>query len=174
TPPNPVSDVKCVMNLETLYIEWKAPVDPCPLLYEISFPTDNDHTIVTEVTKASKKNHQNGFFTITAIDEVGNRSNPISQDFIFTAVLSDKLYTAPNPVQSKDKTFKIFFFINNFNKTVELSIYNIAGQLVWEKKYSDLEKGEHEATVNAFVSGVYIAKLKTDKIVKSHKFAIIQ
>jgi hypothetical protein len=78
----------------------------------------------------------------------------------------------PNPF---NPTTKISYSLPIDSK-VNVSIYNILGQKVYELVNKSLKAGEYEAVFNAsnFSSGVYIYRIKTDNFVQSKKMLLLK
>ncbi|MCL2063317.1 MAG: clostripain-related cysteine peptidase [Candidatus Cloacimonetes bacterium] len=182
-PPNQVTEINHVVNLETLYIDWEAPVDPTPLNYIVSI-VQNDflRTSPEQITLTnnqknntfSTKVYSSGYFTIEAIDEAGNHSEPTLRNFTFLPPHKDEFYIAPNPVMKNHSEFKIYYYLTKTSGFVNIEIYSISGQLVWEEKMGFHAEGEPTLpiSVEPFSSGVYFGVMTTENSRLIDRFAI--
>jgi len=180
TPPKPVTELEYLINLETIYIDWNEPIDPCPLKYQILFYNEERGFIKKSEILDKSKYHtsitDSGFFIINTIDEVGNTSSSNIQNFFFSEVEEQLFYVAPNPIRTADTKITVFFYLINSNEFVKLSIYDISGQLKWERVFYDLDKGEQRVEIekDKYASGMYFAILRTSKSKMTSKFSIIK
>ena len=176
-PPNAVTDIKFEINLETIYIRWRAPIDPTPLTYRIVFYDDVGRFVKeydSEINQLSAHISSSGHFTVEAIDEAGNFSEPVIQRFTFIEPDNNHFYIAPSPVNSRLNQFRVFYYLTRTSSFVNISIYNVAGQLVWESKEGFHERGEHSMVVNNLSTGVYFAVLQADGIRMVDRFAVVR
>jgi hypothetical protein len=175
--PHRVKTINHIVNLETIYIDWIEPIDPVPLKYQIDFYDTNDVLVRSEnvVTNSYKqKITTDGYFYLTAIDEVGNRSETTRSDFFVKHISRNHLYIVPNPVSANHSTFTIHYFLTEQSSVVDISIYDISGRKVWTEHSKDITPGEHNITLNTFATGVYFVVLISDAGSKRNKFAIIR
>ena len=180
-PPNPVEQVEYVINLDTIYINWKKPIDPCPIEYTVTFYDSNRNVIkqidTGENTDAQYKipheiyeTEQTFYFSICAIDEAGNISIPYENQFTKPLIENDKFYVAPNPVRGNET--KIHYFITR-PKNVVFSIYDVTGQMVYQKN-EDIQAGEGVFYIQNLQSGVYYAIMLAENTALREKFAVIR
>jgi hypothetical protein len=176
-PPLPAKNVSSVVNLETIYINWDKPIDPCPLRTKITFYDIYDNLIeyfIVNNNSFSKKIYNDGYVFVQTMDEAGNLATPIKVDFTTNELSTIQLYIAPNPVSIGDKEFTVFYLLTKPSDYVNIDIYNVSGQLVWSRRLSYHPSGEHSLKVSNFSAGIYFAVLKTQCSVKTNKFSIIR
>jgi len=170
--PLQVASISQVVNLEHLYVNWQAVVDPCPVRYIINI---GDSQYVTNEPRFSKKVTESGYYTIYSQDEAGNNSQPVKMDYILKTPTKTTLYVAPNPVRQRSGNFTIFYYLTKSSGFVELTIYDIVGGRVWERAISSLSSGEGQEIIKTRMSaGVYFVVLKTEHDVLTSKFSIIK
>jgi len=176
-PPDPVQNVSYKINLETIYIDWEIPIDPTLLTFQVDFFDQNNIFIenrIIDTNNISKRVHNNGFFTIKAIDEAGNISVPIEQAYSFIPTNKDHFYIAPNPVNIKKKDFIVFYYLTKSSSFLNISLYNISGQLVWELKTGFNDVGEYNIKVENLPVGVYFGVLDSEHSRIVDKFAVVR
>jgi len=173
-PPEAVeaTSISSVVNLETLYMNWQAVVDPCPVMYVINIEGSQ---YVTSEARFNKKVAESGYYTIHSLDEAGNNSQSVKIDYILQTPTKTTLYVAPNPVRQVAGNFTIFYYLTKSSGFVELTIYDIAGGRVWERLINAASRGEGQELVETKLSsGVYFVVLKTEHGVTTNKFSIIK
>jgi hypothetical protein len=178
-PPHPVTTITHSINLETLFINWIAPIDPVPLRYELKIYNEFGEQIFNEILSTnyfSKRITKSGHYYITAIDRAGNRSDTSErQCFTYTPLHRNEFFIAPNPVRREHETFTAVFYLHTPTDIANISIFNISGQLVWQYEKSVDRLGDHRISIpNIFSSGVYFAILETETFCMSSRFAIIR
>ena len=183
-PPNPVESINHTINLETIYIDWEEPVDPTPLTYRVvvsgtqasclQYNIFADKMSAFPALTISAKISSDGYFTIEAIDEAGNISEPTKQYFFFNPVDNDKFYIAPNPVNSMQSEFTVFYYLTKPSSFINISLYNISGQLVWEERLGEHAKGEYNLHIEPFSTGVYFGIMTTENSRIMDRFAVIR
>jgi hypothetical protein len=185
-PPNPVDDVFWEINLDTIYIGWTPPIDPCPLRYQILFYDDTGVCVSKHNTSQNNLSikllhgggiyddiSKMGYFTVTAIDESGNQASPIVVHFYATNIYKDKFYIAPNPIPIREQAFTVYVYLAKQSQEVEINIYSIAGQLLHTDRLESTDVGEHRFYVKRnLTAGIYFAVLRTDHGVIRYKFGV--
>jgi hypothetical protein len=162
-----------------LFINWIEPIDPTPLRYKLTFFDESGEETSANVVEGnfySKRVNSSGHFTIKAIDSAGNHSLPSErQRFIFTPVNRDVFYIIPNPIRAVNREFTMIYYLIEASDFVNISIFNISGQLVWESQKPRHEAGEHSLRVSISLStGIYFALLHTDNSVLRERFAVVR
>ena len=176
-PPKPVSEINHVINLETIYIEWTAPIDPVSLRYRLDFFDENNinkEIFYSLTNNTLTKINYNGFFNIIAIDESNNHSEPRTQSFNFTKIESDRFYISPNPVRIQENAIKIVYYLTKNTSFVNITLYNIIGRAVWERKLSFHDLGEYSIEIENLSSGVYFGIFETENSRLIDKFSVIR
>ena len=181
--PYPVSGIVQYISLETIYMNWKEPLDPCPLEYQLTFYNTDHLPIDTfQQSQTSFTYHINpyqftqgkGFYTIETISKAGNYSPPRECSFEIPKITNDVFYIAPNPVRINETPINIYFYLNHSSSYIKISIYNIAGSKVWENRENFLDSGEYKLSIDSLTTGVYIGVMQTDHSHLTQKFAVIK
>lgn len=110
---------------------------------------------------------------VVVANPAARMSNSNVSNNVADVAIYDNLRIYPNP--SKDGAFTVEFGLEQ-EGTTDLEIANLSGQLVYNKKYVNLEKGNHKlefkkGDVNLF-TGIYIIKLVTNDFTETRKLVV--
>lgn len=118
------------------------------------------------------------YFAISSVDDNGNET-PLSEYIRVICLPDRKLAAYPNYVKCNDKKTEIWFNVEK-DDNVHVKIYNIAGQLVWEKK-EHFAKGlnkvdwfKENKDKKSVSSGVYIIRVNGGKVDETTKLILIK
>lgn len=182
--PDPVVIENQVQNLNSLYLSWGTPIDPCPLKYLIEVYSNNlllHHEIISQTTYSYTFNHDtvNAFIKITTLDEAGNSSSSVRVDYQKDNHVNFEAYITPNPVISMENA-KIRWIQNHPVSRLEFKIYTISGDLIASKTLYHTLSGEHSIDLQQLLksnkklsTGLYTLLIKADAVNDIKKFSII-
>ena len=178
-PPLQVSNVNSYILLNTIYLEWDIPLDPCPLSFKAELYSLNGNLLKTFVTgqnSSSFKIDDSGFIMLYTVDEAGNQSEAIRHDYEYKSPSGNHFYITPNPITGLE--FNIRYYLDTFTEKVKIDFYNISGQLVWEGEYRNQNPGEYmikfDLEKHNLSSGIYFGLIHTDVNNIKYKFSIIR
>jgi len=182
--PDPVVINSQTQNLNSLYLLWDAPVDPCPLKYLIQVYSNNilfHSEMINQTSYSYTFTHDisNAYITITTLDEAGNGSNPVKVNYQKVKNADFEVYITPNPVNNIEIA-KIRWIQNHTISHLEFKIYTINGDLIASKAINNSLSGEHSIDLHQFMkpdkklsTGLYTLLIKADGITDKKKFAIV-
>ncbi|NLM90504.1 MAG: T9SS type A sorting domain-containing protein [Candidatus Cloacimonetes bacterium] len=153
----------------TLQISLQANPDPDSLYYEITidegqhfqyFYTNPDNAVFTIMLQIS----QNGTYQIRAIDQSGNKSQPLIGNYTYSNPQASIIIN-PNPVSGTSLAVLRWWASEELAGKIQLEIYNLKGQKVINRYLGEVIAGEGnfllsaEPKFRALPSGVYILRL---------------
>lgn len=153
----------------TLQISLQANPDPDSLYYEITidegqhfqyFYTNPDNAVFTIMLQIS----QNGTYQIRAIDQSGNKSQPLIGNYTYSNPQASIIIN-PNPVSGTSLAVLRWWASEELAGKIQLEIYNLKGQKVINRYLGEVITGEGnfllsaEPKFRALPSGVYILRL---------------
>lgn len=153
----------------TLQISLQANPDPDSLYYEITidegqhfqyFYTNPDNAVFTIMLQIS----QNGTYQIRAIDQSGNKSQPLIGNYTYSNPQASIIIN-PNPVSGTSLAVLRWWASEDLAGKIQLEIYNLKGQKVINRYLGEVITGEGnfllsaEPKFRALPSGVYILRL---------------
>lgn len=142
-------------------------------------PTDNGKIFRTKISSSALDNIDYEWFTKYAnLKRTSSRENAPAQNQYETQELfvSKQTYIFPNPLRSIYEQKLTFQIMTSRDAKVEVSVFDIAGNLLYRKKVSCLAYLKNRELIDFPVdhlsSGVYIAVLKSGSHIKRIKFAV--
>ena len=117
---------------------------------------------------------KDGWFFIESIDEAGNFSKIVKKNFSFNKITEDQFYFAPNPVNVSNQNITLFYYLFEDSKYINISIFDISGNIVFNKRLGFHEVGENKLNIKMLASGIYYGILQTEKNRYSSKFSVIR
>lgn len=90
------------------------------------------------------------------------------------SVSDETLTLSPSPNPATDKLS--LEWINDGDESMRVVIYNVSGQVVFDKVYTSLSIGLQriEMTVSNLLPGIYFASFQSGSVSKSHRFSIVR
>jgi len=178
-PPLAVDTYHSEVLLNTLYLDWDEPTDPCEITYSLDLYDNNNNLLESKTTAVSNNNFkivESGYVNLFVVDESGNISTAKKIDFEYQTTDKSSFYISPNPV-TYDKLY-IRYFLRNYTSKISIFLYDISGQKVWEYKSFNVQAGEYniilDKELSKFSSGVYFGVMHTDVDKLFNKFTIIR
>ncbi|HPY96373.1 MAG TPA: clostripain-related cysteine peptidase [Candidatus Cloacimonadota bacterium] len=183
-PPHPIQVLDVSQALNSLYLQWEAPIDPCPLQYQVEVYADGQRVLTdiivnTSFTYTFDHEVQNGKIAICAIDEAGNKSAFSNANYNKKTEQKRIAYISPNPVYDLN-TAKVHWLSDHNTSKMEIKLYTISGDLVGTKTLMNLSQGEHSLSLNELIkgdkklsTGLYTLVLKGGDFMMKIQLAII-
>ncbi len=118
------------------------------------------------------------YFAISSVDDNGNET-PLSEYIRVLCLPDRKLAAYPNYVKCEDNKTEIWFNVQK-EDDVHIKIYNIAGQLVWEKKehfavgLNKVDWFKENKDKKLVSSGVYIIRVNGGEVNETTKLILIK
>jgi len=101
--------------------------------------------------------------------EYFNGNAEVSPGIIQNLLIKKPLYIFPNPV--KDKAILSF---NPDNRTGNLSIFTLQGNLLWSETIDLNETGKYQLDASRLPNGLYVVKVTTSGTVFTGKMAVVK
>ena len=151
-------------------------------VYDVSNPVDLQLVYQSDIETTNFKNvYVDGDYFLTlnnfvCVKELTGLSEIVEDSIILNSRLTS--YNHPNPF---NPSTTLSFELENFSENVQVSVYNIKGQKVWEKQANDYDIGKHEFIWNGkdshgidMPSGVYLYQIQTDDEYVSSKMILLK
>lgn len=182
--PLKIENIKSEHLLNTIYITWSKPIDPCPVSYKISIFSNNDQiysgTIQTEsFSYTFNPEIQTAVISIQSMDESGNLSEAEHISYTQTTENNFIAYITPNPITNLNNA-KIRWIQDTDLPKINFSIYTISGDLLVQHEQKNVLKGEQSINLYDLINsqkklstGLYTLLIKANHVNHRIKFAII-
>lgn len=182
--PQSVENIKSEHILNTLYISWSKPIDPCPIRYKINVYYLNSLLFSEELQKESfsytfDSDIQTATITIQSLDEADNISEAVSVSYEKKTDQKFNAFITPNPINNLNFA-KIRWIQESDLPKINISIYTISGDLLVQHELKNVEKGEHFINLYDLINsqkklstGLYTLLIKANHVNHRIKFAII-
>lgn len=131
---------------------------------------------VDNIERVDIKSPEAGNYTIS----ISNKNSLLEGFQYFSLIITGESITLKNPVIEKENTTiwnnyleKKLFIKNAFpDKNSEISIFNILGNKIFNKKINNPTSSTYSINTSDFASGIYIISVKNDNVITNKKILI--